>query len=54
MAEGAPIGSGRKAPAEEELWLVCESRATGEKKYYLCNHPPQTPLRTLGRAIKAR
>ncbi|MBA2245511.1 MAG: transposase, partial [Gemmatimonadetes bacterium] len=54
MAEGAPIGSGRKAPAEEELWLVCESRATGEKKYYLCNHPPDTPLKTLARAIKAR
>ncbi len=54
MAEGAPIGSGRRAPAEEPLWLVCEWRATGEKKYYLCNHPADTPLRTLVRAIKAR
>ncbi len=54
MAEGTPIGSGRKRPAEEELWLVCEWRARGEKKYYLCNHPPKTPLRTLVRAIKPR
>ncbi len=54
MAEGDPIGSGRRRPADEELWLVCEWRATGERKYYLCNHPPQTPLRTLVRAIKAR
>lgn len=54
MAEGAPIGSGRRRPAEETLWLVCEWRATGEKKYYLCNHPLGTPLKTLARAIKAR
>lgn len=54
MAEGPPIGSGRKAPAEEDLWLVCEWRATGEKKFYLCNHPPGTPLKTLVRSIKAR
>lgn len=54
MAEGDPIGSGRRAPAEEELWLVCEWRTTGEKKYYLCNHPPETPFKALVRAIKAR
>jgi SRSO17 transposase len=54
MAEGDPIGSGRRAPAEEELWLVCEWRTTGEKKYYLCNHPPDTPFKALVRAIKAR
>jgi SRSO17 transposase len=54
MAEGAPIGSGRKRPAEEEVWLVCEWRTPREKKYYLCNHPPGMPLRTLVRAIKAR
>lgn len=54
MAEGAPIGSGRRAPAEEVLWLVCEWRARGEKKYYLCNHPEETPLKRLVRAIKAR
>ncbi len=54
MAEGAPIGSGRRRPAEEELWLVCEWRAMGQRKYYLCNHPPDASLRTLVRAIKAR
>ena len=31
-----------------------EWRATGEKKYYLTNHPPGTSRRTLARAIKAR
>lgn len=54
MAEGDPIGSGRRRPAEEVLWLVCEWRATGERKYYLCSHPAETPLKTLVRAIKAR
>lgn len=54
MAEGAPIGRGRRAPADEELWLVCEWRASGQKKYYLCNHPPETALKTLARAIKVR
>ncbi len=54
MAEGEPLGRRRRGPAEQELWLVCEWRATGEKKYYLCNHPPDTPLKVLVRAIKAR
>ena len=54
MAEGAPIGSGRRRPAEEEVWLVCEWRATGEKKYYVCNHAADTPPKILVRAIKAR
>jgi hypothetical protein len=54
MAEGAPLGSGRRAPPEEEFWLVCEWRATGEQKYYLCNHLPDAPLKMLVRAIKAR
>ncbi len=31
-----------------------EYRATGERKYYLTNHPPATPLRVLAAAIKAR
>jgi hypothetical protein len=36
------------------VWLVCEWRRTGERKYYVCNHAPNTGLRTLARAIKAR
>ena len=35
-------------------WLVGEWRSTGERKYYLTNHPPRTSLRMLARAIKAR
>jgi SRSO17 transposase len=35
-------------------WLVCEARSSGERKYYFTNHPPDTPRRTLVRAIKAR
>ena len=38
----------------EEVWLVGEHRSTGERKYYLSNLPPDTPLRTLAGAIKAR
>jgi SRSO17 transposase len=37
-----------------EAWLVGEWRANGERKYYLSNLPPRTPLRTLARTIKAR
>jgi SRSO17 transposase len=38
----------------EEVWLVGEQRATGEKKYYLANLPTQTDLHTLAATIKAR
>ena len=38
----------------EEVWLVGEHRATGEKKYYLANLPAKTGLRTLAETIKAR
>ncbi len=53
VAEG-PRVEGRALPGEEVLWLVCEWRSTGEKKYYLCNHAPNTSLKTLARHIKAR
>jgi SRSO17 transposase len=36
------------------VWLVGEWRDDGERKYYVTNHPPATPLRTLVRAIKRR
>lgn len=35
-------------------WLVYEASSSGERKYYFTNHPPNTPRRTLVRAIKAR
>jgi SRSO17 transposase len=38
----------------EEVWLVGERRSSGEYKYYLSNLPPDTPLRRLAAAIKAR
>ena len=38
----------------EGVWLVGESRASGERKYYLSNLPPRTSLRGLVGAIKAR
>jgi SRSO17 transposase len=53
VAEG-PRVEGTRLPGEEVLWLVCEWRSTGEKKYYLCNHAPNTSLKTLARHIKAR
>jgi SRSO17 transposase len=53
VAEG-PRVEGKRLPGEEVLWLVCEWRNTGEKKYYVCNHAPNTSLKTLARHIKAR
>jgi SRSO17 transposase len=38
----------------EEVWVVGESRASGERKYYLSNLPADADLRTLAAAIKAR
>jgi SRSO17 transposase len=38
----------------EEVWLVGEHRASGERKYYLSNLPPDTPLKQLASLIKAR
>ena len=38
----------------DEAWLVGERRASGERKYYLSNLPPDANLKTLAAAIKAR
>jgi SRSO17 transposase len=38
----------------EEAWLVGESRASGERKYYLSNLPANASLRQLAAAIKSR
>lgn len=38
----------------EEVWLVGERRASGERKYYLSNLPADTALGRLAAAIKAR
>jgi SRSO17 transposase len=41
-------------PGDEEVWLIGERRATGERKYYVSNLPTDTPLKALAAAIKAR
>jgi len=38
----------------EEVWLIGEHRSNGERKYYLSNLPPETPLKVLAGTIKAR
>lgn len=53
VADGPRASSGAHLPGTA-AWLVGEWRATGERKYYLTNHPPRTPLRALVAAIKAR
>ena len=53
VGDGATWGNNRHLPGDE-VWLVGEWRASGERKYYLSNLPPRTSLRTLAGAIKAR
>ena len=53
VADGPVAARGQHLPGEE-AWLVGEHRATGERKYYLANHPANTPLKTLATLIKAR
>src|SRR5262244_819659 len=47
-------GKTRQCVPGEEVWLVGEHRASGEKKYYLANLPEKTNLRTLAETIKGR
>jgi SRSO17 transposase len=53
VADGPELARGQHLPGEA-LWLVGERRATGERKYYLTNHPAGTGLGVLVAAIKAR
>src|SRR5512135_175853 len=53
VADGPPMRDGQHLPGQL-AWLVCERRAEGERKYYLANHPDDTPLQTLAGHIKAR
>jgi len=41
-------------PGDEEVWLIGERRATSERKYYASNLPPDTNLKALAAAVKAR
>jgi SRSO17 transposase len=53
VADGTLVSHGQHLPGQA-AWLVCEARSSGERKYYFTNHLPNTPRRTLVRAIKAR
>lgn len=53
VADGPADGDDEHLPGQA-AWLVGEERSDGERRYYLTNHPPDTPRRTLVRAIKAR
>jgi SRSO17 transposase len=53
VADGPVMRDGRHLPGQP-AWLVCERRAEGERKYYLTNHPEDTPLEILAAHIKAR
>jgi SRSO17 transposase len=52
-AEGQQLRDGRHLPGDE-VWLLGERRASGERKDYLSNLPPGTPLEELAATIKAR
>ena len=52
VADGPELRTGRHLPGSE-VWLVCERRSN-ERKYYLTNHPAETPLAVLVAAIKGR
>jgi SRSO17 transposase len=53
VADGPTAAAGQHLPGDE-AWLVGEHRATGERKYYLSNLPPDASLETLAALIKAR
>jgi SRSO17 transposase len=53
VADGPTAARGQHLPGEE-AWLVGEHRATGERKYYLSNLPPDATLERLAALIKAR
>ena len=52
IADGPELRNGRHLPGSE-VWLVCERRSN-ERKYYVTNHPADTPLAVLVAAIKGR
>jgi SRSO17 transposase len=52
-AEGEQLRNGLHLPGDE-VWLVGEHRASGERKYHLSNLPADAPLEELAAMIKAR
>jgi SRSO17 transposase len=53
VADGPVMARAQHLPGEE-VWLVGEHRATGERKYHLANLPADTTLEVLAALIKAR
>ena len=53
VADGPVAARAQHLPGAA-AWLVCERRSSGERKYYLTNHPDDTPLEILATLIKAR
>jgi SRSO17 transposase len=53
VADGPVAARAQHLPGEE-VWLIGERRASGERKCYLANHPADTPLEVLAALIKAR
>jgi SRSO17 transposase len=53
-AEAANQGLGNQHMPGEEVWLIGERRANGERKFYLSNFPTSTSLRHPAAAFKAR
>jgi SRSO17 transposase len=53
VADGPVAARGQHLPGAE-AWLVCEERSSGERKYYLANHPAEIPLPILAATLKAR
>lgn len=53
VADGGELHDGSHLPGDE-VWVVGERRLSGERKYYLTNHPANTSKIELIRDIKAR
>lgn len=53
VADGPPMAGGQHLPGAA-AWLVCEHRASGERKYHLTNHSEETPLKILATMLKRR
>jgi SRSO17 transposase len=53
VADGPVAARAQHLPGDE-AWLVAEHRASGERKYYLTNHPADMPLEALAALVKAR
>lgn len=53
LADGPVIARNRHLPGET-VWLVCERRASGERRYYLSNQAEDVALESLAALIKRR